>query len=304
MPAVSKKQQQAMAIAMHAPKSKLKGASKKIANNMSKDKIRHYAETPTKNLPTKVEEGEIPQAPDDLQKLIDQYDRHEIEMGMDIEQEHNGGHTLDVSNSPLDTLRIVLAHMKEDPEYYTHLKSMEKRYKVDEMKLTKMIDFKKLPIGATFRMGAEQRFNGKPSEIFKKVSNTKYRDLKSKQDVNLNGRLGPMGTFMVLPEGTTSSDSFRYDKSPTNTYKAPEMKPDHFAQEDMEDMELDKEIDHPDPQYASTARARTEGDIENKKLKGRNLLWDDEEEDDDREIDEDRLGEEIVRMVRAMRGIK
>lgn len=413
MPSKSKKQQQAMAIAMHAPKNKLRGASKQIAKSMSKDKIRHYAETPTKNLPTRVEEigpiqklknkyhgsmekyhtnkslyhddiaatrdqsghptnalyhiekarlqsrkankhrekikeGEIPQAPEELQKLIDQYDRSEIEKGMDVEQEHNGGKNLDVVKSPLDTLKIVLAHMKEDPKYYTHLKSMENKYGVDEgmkfghlkvgdtfrleswdedviftkvnenqctirnngwkypihelnpviiieTKLTNLVDFKKLPIGSMFRLATDS-LHGTPSDIYKKVSNTKYRDMKSNKDYNVDGSSSSVGMIMVIPEGTTSRDSFRYDKSPTNTYKAPEMKPDHFAQEDMD-------IDDPDPQFADKARARTEGDAEEKKLKGRNLLWDEEDQDDD-EIDDEHLEEEIVRMIRAMRGIE
>jgi hypothetical protein len=59
------------------------------------------------------------------------------------------------------------------------------------------------------------------------------------------------------------------------------MIPTDFAQEDMD---IDTDIDDPDPQFTDKARTRTEGDIENRKLKGRNLLWDEDEED--MELDE------------------
>lgn len=81
-------------------------------------------------------EGEIPDAPKDLMDLIDKYDKSEIEKGMDVEQEHNKGET-DVVQSPLDVLKIVLAHMKEDPKYYTHLKFMEDEHKIDEATMGK-----------------------------------------------------------------------------------------------------------------------------------------------------------------------
>jgi hypothetical protein len=48
MPAKSEDQQQFFAIALHNP-SKLRGKMPK----MSKEKMRHFAETPTKNLPKK-----------------------------------------------------------------------------------------------------------------------------------------------------------------------------------------------------------------------------------------------------------
>jgi hypothetical protein len=59
MPAVSKKQQQAMAIALAAkkgemPKSKLKGASKEMAKSMTKTQLKEFASTPRKTLPNKV----------------------------------------------------------------------------------------------------------------------------------------------------------------------------------------------------------------------------------------------------------
>jgi len=48
------------------------------------------------------------------------YDENEIKMGMKEEAEHK-----DVTGGDsLLTLKIVLAHMKEDPEYYTKLESV------------------------------------------------------------------------------------------------------------------------------------------------------------------------------------
>jgi len=250
-----------------------------------------------KSLREHVDEGTIPDAPESIEKLVLQFDRRQLEMGMDVEQEHNGGKDLDVVKTPLDTLKIVLAHLKEDPQYYTHLTKMEKENKVKQ-------------------------------------------------------------------EGTTSRDSFRYDKSATNTYRAPEMNPRHFAAEPM-DSDTDIDIDDPDPQFANDKpRTRTESDQNmNKKLKrGQKLLWDEDDEDmetlevkeclhmnmkvnygNDRynivgmdesnvilqnirgiqvvleigdirgvtadntiitEIDEERLGEVLVRMIRAMKGVK
>lgn len=156
---------------------------------------------------------DIPKELQSLAKMASKYDIEQIRAGMDVEQEHNGGKLLDVSNSKLDTLKIVLAHLNEDPKYYTHLKSMENKHSVKE--------------------------------------------------------------------GTTSRDSFRYDKSKTDMYKAPKMKPDHFAQEDM-DADVDIDIDYPDKQFANDKpRTRTESAEKNKKemLKGRRLLWDEDEED-------------------------
>jgi hypothetical protein len=55
---------------------------------------------------------------------ISKYDIKEIEKGMEEELEHGKrDKALDVTgNDPLKTLKIVLAHLKEDPRYYTKLK--------------------------------------------------------------------------------------------------------------------------------------------------------------------------------------
>lgn len=46
-------------------------------------------------------------------------------MGLDVESEHNHGDKLDVVKSDKDLAKIVLAHLKEVPNYYTKLKQVE-----------------------------------------------------------------------------------------------------------------------------------------------------------------------------------
>ncbi len=58
MPAQSKKQQMAAGAALSAkrgetPKSKLKGASKKMAESMTEKELEEFASTKRKNLPTR-----------------------------------------------------------------------------------------------------------------------------------------------------------------------------------------------------------------------------------------------------------
>lgn len=61
MPAVSKAQQTAAAIAEHAPASELKGASKEMAKSMSKNQLRHFSKTKREDLPEHVEKQEAAQ---------------------------------------------------------------------------------------------------------------------------------------------------------------------------------------------------------------------------------------------------
>lgn len=57
---------------------------------------------------------------------ISRYDPKELEMGMDEELEHGKkSKELNVTNSdPIKTLKIALAHLEEDPKYYTKLKKV------------------------------------------------------------------------------------------------------------------------------------------------------------------------------------
>lgn len=57
MPALSKSQQQAAAIALHATEDELRGASKEMAGSMSKDELRKFAKTKRTGLPKHVEDS-------------------------------------------------------------------------------------------------------------------------------------------------------------------------------------------------------------------------------------------------------
>jgi len=57
MPATSKSQQSAAAIALHGDKEDLKGASKEMRAGMSDKQLRHFAKTKRTGLPKKVEES-------------------------------------------------------------------------------------------------------------------------------------------------------------------------------------------------------------------------------------------------------
>lgn len=55
------------------------------------------------------------------------YDPKEIEMGLEVEKEHDGkmGKDVDVVKSKTDLLKIVIAHLREHPKYYSRLKKVE-----------------------------------------------------------------------------------------------------------------------------------------------------------------------------------
>jgi hypothetical protein len=54
---------------------------------------------------------------------ISKFDSKELSMGQKVEKEHDGeqGKDLDVVKSDADLLKIVVAHLREDPKYYTKL---------------------------------------------------------------------------------------------------------------------------------------------------------------------------------------
>jgi hypothetical protein len=52
-------------------------------------------------------------------------DAQEFRRGLSVESEHDDGGKLDVVDSKKDLAKIVLAHLKEKPDYYTQLKSVE-----------------------------------------------------------------------------------------------------------------------------------------------------------------------------------
>lgn len=56
---------------------------------------------------------------------ISNYDANELRMGYEAEKEHDDGSDVDVVDNDLDIVKIAVAHLREDPKYYTKLKKME-----------------------------------------------------------------------------------------------------------------------------------------------------------------------------------
>ena len=58
---------------------------------------------------------------------ISTFDKKQLKMGMDVEKEHDGGQgkDVDVVKNDGDRLKITVAHLREDPKYYTKLKKVE-----------------------------------------------------------------------------------------------------------------------------------------------------------------------------------
>ena len=52
-------------------------------------------------------------------------DTEQFRIGLGVESEHDDGSELDVVGSEKDLGKIVLAHLKEVPDYYTKLKQVE-----------------------------------------------------------------------------------------------------------------------------------------------------------------------------------
>jgi hypothetical protein len=65
-----------------------------------------------------------------LSNFNHEVDPQQLSKGIDSEQEHNkGGKALNVAKgNKMTTARIAIAHLKEDPKYYSHLEKMEQRY--------------------------------------------------------------------------------------------------------------------------------------------------------------------------------
>lgn len=55
---------------------------------------------------------------------ISNFDKKELKMGFEDEKEHDGGEgeDVDVVDSDEDVLKIVIAHLREDPKYYSKIK--------------------------------------------------------------------------------------------------------------------------------------------------------------------------------------
>jgi Protein of unknown function (DUF5661) len=62
---------------------------------------------------------------DSLDVDWDSVDLKEFIKGLSVESEHDDGGKLDVVDSNKDLAKIVLAHLKEKPDYYTKLEKVE-----------------------------------------------------------------------------------------------------------------------------------------------------------------------------------
>lgn len=89
----------------------------------------------------------------ELLKLARQYDRDQVNMGIKVEKEHDQDPATDVVKDKNDLLKIALAHLAEDPEYYTKLADMEGDAVSEDRRLNygeKAMQFKDLEVGASF----------------------------------------------------------------------------------------------------------------------------------------------------------
>jgi hypothetical protein len=57
-----------------------------------------------------------------LIQMANNHDRNELRLGLRIEKEHDDGGILDTVGDSMDLLKIVLAHLEEDPKYYSNMK--------------------------------------------------------------------------------------------------------------------------------------------------------------------------------------
>ena len=59
-------------------------------------------------------------------------DPKQLKQGVEVEKEHSGriSESTNIVNGNKEKIaKIAIAHLKEDPKYYTHLNKMEKQYK-------------------------------------------------------------------------------------------------------------------------------------------------------------------------------
>jgi hypothetical protein len=65
----------------------------------------------------------------DIDALAKKYDvdAKQLRMGIKVEKEHDGpmGKDIDVVKGKEDIAKIAVAHIREDPSYYTKLKTIE-----------------------------------------------------------------------------------------------------------------------------------------------------------------------------------
>lgn len=65
---------------------------------------------------------------------ISKFDPDQLRMGCAVEKEHDDGSDVDVVDDNSDVLKIAIAHLREDPEYYTKLKKVEDKSSFEKLK--------------------------------------------------------------------------------------------------------------------------------------------------------------------------
>ncbi len=63
---------------------------------------------------------------DEIEVDISKFDPKELKMGFQVEKEHMKDADINVIKKNSDILKIALAHLRENPKYYTLLKKVEK----------------------------------------------------------------------------------------------------------------------------------------------------------------------------------
>jgi len=73
-----------------------------------------------------LEQDEITKAKKSSKLNLSKYDPDQLKMGYEAEKEHDDGSDVDVVDKKSDLVKIAVAHLREDPKYYTKLKKVEK----------------------------------------------------------------------------------------------------------------------------------------------------------------------------------
>ncbi|RKZ92039.1 MAG: hypothetical protein DRQ40_09180, partial [Gammaproteobacteria bacterium] len=111
-------------------KGRLNPAEKRMYRMINKEGIDIYFDG------TKFMFQESMLSENEIRDELNTHDTHEVEMGKNVEKEHDNGDDVDIIASELDLMKIVLAHLREDPHYYSKLKKVEeserKTFTLDE----------------------------------------------------------------------------------------------------------------------------------------------------------------------------
>jgi len=105
----------------------------------------------------------------------DDFDPDELEMGIEVEKEHN--------DNPDVAKAIAKAHLSEIPDYYTRLKKMEKEGK----KANELLDFDDTP---------ESIFQTMPTKILMMIANKKIDPIKIAKGILADKGVGKSGNWV------------------------------------------------------------------------------------------------------------